>query len=76
MKIRKEIAYSYPTSINAKNLGFYKTGCFHVSVTYLDIEGSGQCKTFVPHNAEGFADRNDPALLALFEETEGEPWNR
>ena len=76
MKIRKEITYSYPTSPNAKELGFYKTGCFNISVTYLDIEGSGQCRTFVPHNAEGFTQKDDPALLALFAETEGEPWNR
>ena len=76
MKIRKEIAYSYPTSPNAKTLGFYKTGCYHVSVTHLDIEGSGQCETFLPHNAEGFERKDDPALLALFAEEEGEPWNR
>lgn len=68
--IKKEIAYSYATSPNAETLGFGKTGCYHVSVTYIDIEGSGQCKTFMPHNAEGFASKDDPDLIALFNETE------
>lgn len=30
--ITKRIEYSYPTSPNAKQLGFYKTGCYSVEV--------------------------------------------
>ena len=67
-KITKEIAYSYPTSINAENLGFGDTGCWHLSITYIDIEGSGQCRTFMPHDAEGFASKDDPDLLAMLDE--------
>jgi hypothetical protein len=70
-KIYKEISYSYPTSPNAEALGFKKTGCWHVSQTLVDIEGSGQCKTILPHDAEGFDTRNDPDLLAVFKEYDG-----
>lgn len=72
MKIRKSIAYSFPTSKNASELGFEKEGCFHVSIQYIDIEGSGQCRTFLPHDAEGFARADDPDLIALFNEYEGD----
>ena len=70
MKITKEIAYAFPTSINAENLGFAKDGCWHLSITHINIEGSGQCRTFVPHNAEGFASKDDPDLLAMLAEYE------
>ena len=72
-KILKSIAYCYPTSANAEELGFSDTGCYHVSITYIGVEGSDQCVTFMPHNAEGFLSKNDPDLLAIYEETDGEP---
>jgi hypothetical protein len=71
MNVYKEIAYSFPTSTNAEILGFRDSGCWHVSITYANIEGSGQCKTFLPHDAEGFAEKDDPDLLAVFAEYEG-----
>jgi len=71
MKIYKEIAYAYPTSYNAKELGFYKDGCFYIQHTYHNIEGSGQSKNFIAHNCEGFSDKNDPNLIALLYEYEG-----
>lgn len=73
MKTYKDISYSYPGSPNAEQLGFGKTGCWHISQTYVDIEGSGQCRTFLPHDAEGFAEPTDPDLISLFGEYEGEP---
>lgn len=76
MKIRKEIAYSYPTSINASRLGFKDSGCFHVSVTHLNIDGAGQCETFIPSPARGYLRKDDPELLAAFKAEEGELWNR
>ena len=71
-KILKSIAYAYPTSTNAEALGFADTGCYHISMTYIGVEGSDQCITFMPHDAEGFTDKNNPDLLALYNETDGE----
>jgi hypothetical protein len=71
-KILKEIAFAFPTSTNAETLGFADTGCYHISMTYIGVEGSDQCVTFMPHDAEGFTDKNDPDLLALYNETEGD----
>ena len=71
-KILKSISYSYPTSDNAEALGFADTGCYHISITYIGVEGSDQFTTFMPHDAEGFTDKNDPDLLALYNETEGQ----
>ena len=73
MKTIKEIRWAFPTSPAASQLGFSRTGCYYVGKTHIDIEGSGQCRSFIPHNAEGFADRNDPSLASLFNEEEGEP---
>jgi len=73
MTLTKSISFSFPTSPNAKTLGFYDTGCWHVEQTALNIEDSGQCKTYLPHDAEGFTSPNDPDLIALFHEYEGEP---
>jgi hypothetical protein len=71
-KILKEISYAYPTSENAEKLGFADTGCYHIQITYIGVEGSDQCVSFMPHDAEGFIDKNDTDLLALYEETNGE----
>lgn len=68
----KSIGWAFPTSINAKELGFYHSGCWHVSQTYINIEGSGQCNTFLPHDAEGFNEPDHPDLIALFNEYDGE----
>lgn len=71
-KTYKSIAFSYPGSHNAEKLGFGKTGCWHIEITKLDIEGSGQCATYMPHDAEGFSAPDDPDLIALYRETQGE----
>ena len=73
MKTYKAISYSFPTSANAETLGFAATGCWHIEQTYVNIEGSGQCRTFLPHDATGYANPTDPDLLALFAEYDGEP---
>lgn len=73
MKTYKAISYSFPTSANAETLGFAATGCWHIEQTYVNIEGSGQCRTFLPHDATGYASPTDPDLLALFTEYDGEP---
>jgi len=71
MKIYKEIAFAFPTSDNAKELDFYDEGCFYVQQTYHNIENSGQYRSFIAHNCEGFTDRDDPDLIALLHEYEG-----
>ncbi len=68
MKTLKTISYAYPTSDYAKQLGFYDIGCWHICLECYDIEGSGQCGSFLPHNAIGFLAPDDPDLIALFHE--------
>lgn len=70
-KTYKAISYAFPTSTNAELLGFGETGCWHLEQCLIDIEGSGQCATRVPHNAEGFVDRLDKDLIAMFHELDG-----
>ena len=74
MKIRKEIAFSYPTSLNATRLGFAKTGCYHVSVCrlFIKIDGLWDSETLDPE--KGYASKNDPALFAEYNATQGEHW--
>lgn len=75
MKIRKEIAYSYPTSTNASRLGFNQSGCFHVSVTKLFmVDGLWDSETFIPSPARGYLHKNDPELLEAFEAEQGDLW--
>lgn len=71
-RITKAIAYSFPTSTNAETLGFADTGCWHIELTIWNIEGSDQCRTYMPHNAEGFESPDDSTLIAMFHETDGE----
>lgn len=73
-EITKGIAYAFPGSPNAhtlSQLGDDPKGCWHVSLTIRDIEGSGQSQTFLPHDAEGFDTPDDPDLISLFTEYEG-----
>lgn len=72
MKVFKSIAFAFPTSQAAAHLGFTKTGCYFVQSRTDDPE-SGQSSTVVPHDAEGFAAPDDPDLIALFREYDGEP---
>jgi hypothetical protein len=71
MKTTKAIQWAFPASPNAVLLGFPNTGCWHVIQTHTNIEGSGQCRTFTPHDAEGFAAADDPDLIAVFREYNG-----
>jgi hypothetical protein len=70
MKFRKHIGFAYPGSNNAVALGFGRTGCYYIGLSIKREDGTWS-PSYLPHNAEGFLDRNDPDLLALFEETEG-----
>jgi hypothetical protein len=57
----KCIDWAYPTSSAAKLLGFATTGCWHVNHT--DIE-----KAETTRKSGGYIDRNDPEMLAIFDE--------
>lgn len=72
MRTTKAITFAHPTSPNADRLGFGDTGCWHVSQTYWNIEGSDQCNTFVPHDAEGFLSPDHPDLISVFKEYDGD----
>ena len=72
MRVTKAISYAFATSPNAERLGFADTGCWHISQTYWNIEGSDQCRTFVPHDAEGFLSPDHPDLISVYGEYEGD----
>lgn len=71
-RLRKAIAYAYPTSAHAKELGCYQTGCYYVSQSILREDGTWS-PPYIAQGHDAFQDRNDPDLLALFDETDGEP---
>lgn len=73
MNTLKAISYAYPGSPNAETLGFSENGCWHIELTYTNIEGSGQCRTFLPHDATGYASPINPDLLELFGEYDAVP---
>ena len=73
MKTRKEIAYAYPTSPSAEKLGCGRKGCFYVAQSVLREDGTWS-PSVAAHNAEGFDSATHPDLLAIYAETEGEPW--
>lgn len=66
MNTFKAISYAYPGSPNAETLGFSENGCWHIELTCTNVEGSGQCRTFLPHDATGYASPTDPDMLELF----------
>lgn len=72
MKTRKSINYAYPHSPAAKTLGMSGTGCHYVA-TSVFREGASWSPASPAHNAEGFLNATDPDLLAMYNETEGEP---
>ncbi len=71
MKLRKAIAYAYPTSKHAAALYHTITGCYYVSQSILREDGTWS-PPYIAQGHDGFLDRNDPALLALFDETDGD----
>lgn len=70
--VTKSISYAYPTSQNALELGMGDEGCFYVEQAFWNIDGSGQCSIEIAHNCEGFSDKFDPDLIALYREYEGD----
>ncbi len=70
MKLRKAIAYAYPTSTHASELGVAKTGGYFVSQSILREDGTWP-PPYIAQGHDVFATRNDPDLLALFAETDG-----
>jgi hypothetical protein len=70
MKIRKAIAYAYPTSNHARELDCGKSGCYYVSQSMLR-EDHTWSPPYIAQGAEGFTNRHDPDLLAFFEECDG-----
>ena len=60
-QIEKEVGYAYASSLTAKRLGFYKTGCFYVSLiptmTIGRVGGKGEEKLLQGFDtkAEAFA---------------------
>lgn len=72
MKLRKAIAYAYPTSIRAGELGVTDAGGWYVEVRATNEAGEWAG----PHVAQGndvFASAADPDLIQLYRETDGEP---
>lgn len=51
----KEVGWSYPTSDNAKQFGFYKTGCWTVSLAFT---------MFPPKAVKAFASESDATVFA------------
>lgn len=71
MKLRKAIAYAYPTSPHAKELGHYQTGCYYVTQSILREDGTWS-PPHIAQGGEGYIDRNDGDLASFFAETDGE----
>lgn len=71
-KVFKSIVWAFPTSHNAEHLGFGKEGCWHISLTAVNTEGRMTSNTYMPHDAEGFAEPDDADLIALFHEYKGD----
>lgn len=71
MKLYKSIAYAFPTSPMAKELGFNAEGCFYVQQRRMNE--AGEWVTFAAHNGEGFAKATDTDLIAFYLETDGAP---
>ena len=72
----KEIAWAYASSPNAVELGFADSGCYHISVTSVAIEGAIP-KTDMPRGANGYERKDDPRLVKEFKECPGSgnpPW--
>jgi len=61
----KSIAYAFPTSPMARELGFNDTGCFYVQLR-KDNHTAGAA-----HNCEGFLSPDDSDLIAFYHECEG-----
>lgn len=73
MKIRKSIAYAYPSSTTAAELGRSKTGGFYVQHSIRRKDGSWSPGYIVPGmEGDSFDRADDPELQQLFAEVDGE----
>lgn len=74
MKFRKAIAYAYPTSETAIRLGVRAQGGFYVQ-QFLRLENGEWSPAYIAPGTggEAFDRADDPDLIALYKETDGEP---
>lgn len=70
----KSIVFAYPTSVMANHFGATRTGCYYIQESLNNIEGSGECRTGIHPQAdsEAFLKADDPALIELFEQVDGD----
>jgi len=68
MKLRKAIAYCYPTSQHAEDLG--QAG-YYVTQSVLREDGT-YSPPYIHQGHDVFDDKDDSDLLALFNEVEGD----
>lgn len=75
-KLNKRIAYAFPGSTMAENLGyggqFKDTGCYYIEYTRNAVEGCEQSYTYPDEQVGGFAEIEQD-LLDSFEEADGTP---
>lgn len=71
-RITKSIDFCFPGSTNALRLGM-PGGCWVVSQTRHNIEGSGQARTSLPPDAVGYDCPDAIDLISYFHECDGEP---
>lgn len=73
MKVYKSIEWAYATSITAKLLNHYNTGCFYISlICEYDNERGDIVHCISKVNPKGYAFADDPDLITQFKEEEGE----
>ena len=70
-KLRKSIAYAFPTSSFADSLGVSDTGGYYVQ-QYRRLEDGSWSTPFIAQGHDVFQDPKDEDLLALFAESDGE----
>ena len=71
-KIRKAIAYAYPSSTNAQKLGVSRTGGYYVERSIMREDGTWSPPYIAPDGGqEAFQKIDDPELLAIFRGADG-----
>jgi len=69
--IRKSIAYAYPTSTTAEKLGVAATGGWFIQ-QYRRLESGEWSTPYVAQGNDVFQSADDPELIDLYMETDGE----
>jgi hypothetical protein len=72
MKTKNSIAYAYATSTHAKHFGMDKTGCYFIQQDVYREDGTIGTGIHPMANSEGFLSKDDPDLISLFNEIEGD----